>query len=438
MDKIVHSSRSWLVALVCLALGNTLFAQTGVEGVSIGNYQQPPHESAILDVTSVSKGMLIPRMTLSQRGDLTLYTPPADGLLIYQTDDDRGFYYYDGDDATWKKVGSGAGSSLWQRVAGSTDDIENINTGNVGIGLSSGAAKGSLQIGDRFIVDDRNSSILWNAYYDGGVPKYLTTGSEWSYVMKYNEYNQLSLYVGDYGGVGAVAGSSVDLHKVITFWDSGLYFGDPQEQVEAPVIHWGSYHQVASSPGLTFQYRNEITNTIYLGPGVFRYRDSDDVNTIYSNNTFELYNGWYNGAVQNRCDLAVYGDVKAYSFITNSDSTLKDNIAPLSSALTNVTQLNAKTYNWKDEQLFEVPTPVDTLDMPSAYPYPTYSTNPEKQIGLIAQELETVYPELVSADSNGIKSIDYMGLVPVLIEAVKELKSLNDSLATRVYALENP
>ena len=54
------------------------------------------------------------------------------------------------------------------------------------------------------------------------------------------------------------------------------------------------------------------------------------------------------------------------------------------------------------------------------------------QYGLIAQDLETVIPELVDTDEEGWKSIEYSHLVPVLIEAVKELKQENDELKAEV------
>ena len=45
--------------------------------------------------------------------------------------------------------------------------------------------------------------------------------------------------------------------------------------------------------------------------------------------------------------------------------------------------------------------------------------NEKQKIGLLAQDIEKVFPELVS-ESNGIKSVNYQGLVPVLINALKE------------------
>ena len=59
----------------------------------------------------------------------------------------------------------------------------------------------------------------------------------------------------------------------------------------------------------------------------------------------------------------------------------------------------------------------------------------EKQkIGLLAQDIEKVFPELVS-ESHGIKSVNYQGLVPVLINALKEQQSEIDELKTMLKTL---
>ena len=57
-------------------------------------------------------------------------------------------------------------------------------------------------------------------------------------------------------------------------------------------------------------------------------------------------------------------------------------------------------------------------------------------IGVIAQEIETIYPELIE-EKNHIKGVNYTGLVGVLIECVKELKNEKDELKTKYADLEN-
>ena len=62
-------------------------------GVAINNDNSDPDNSAMLDVKSTDRGVLIPRMTASQRNTINA---PAVGLLVFQTDANIGFYYHNG------------------------------------------------------------------------------------------------------------------------------------------------------------------------------------------------------------------------------------------------------------------------------------------------------------------------------------------------------
>ena len=100
---------------------------------------------------------------------------------------------------------------------------------------------------------------------------------------------------------------------------------------------------------------------------------------------------------QNILSLEGDGDAVLTGTLTqNSDARLKKNILSLSFTWCDLMKLQAYTYHW-----------IDTL------------RNKDQQIGLIAQEMEMVYPPLVNEDEEGIKSINYLGLTPVLIEGVK-------------------
>ncbi|MEA9355930.1 tail fiber domain-containing protein [Bacteriovorax sp. PP10] len=85
-----------------------------------------------------------------------------------------------------------------------------------------------------------------------------------------------------------------------------------------------------------------------------------------------------------------------------SDVRLKENIKPLMSSYEKIQQLNGVSYDWKDKKRF----------------------SDKHQIGLIAQDLEKVYPEVVLTDkASGLKSVAYDHLIAPLIEAFKELVS---------------
>jgi len=82
-----------------LSFGNDTLFTTGVIGIGTSS----PSKSAALDISSTNGGMLIPRMTRGQRNSIT---NPARGLMVYQTDNTPGFYYYNG--TFWKLVGAEA------------------------------------------------------------------------------------------------------------------------------------------------------------------------------------------------------------------------------------------------------------------------------------------------------------------------------------------
>jgi len=72
------------------------------QNVSINTTGDPAHASAIFDVTSTNKGILVPRMDSYQR---SMIVNPAQGLLVYDTTT-RSFWFYDG---AWEEIGSSGG-----------------------------------------------------------------------------------------------------------------------------------------------------------------------------------------------------------------------------------------------------------------------------------------------------------------------------------------
>ncbi len=84
--------------IVLLLISVKSFSQTGIGTTT-------PNASAKLEIASTDKGLLIPRMTAAQRAAIT---SPANGLLVYQTDSETGFYVNSGTSAspTWSRVNS--------------------------------------------------------------------------------------------------------------------------------------------------------------------------------------------------------------------------------------------------------------------------------------------------------------------------------------------
>lgn len=93
----------------------------------------------------------------------------------------------------------------------------------------------------------------------------------------------------------------------------------------------------------------------------------------------------------------------------SSDKRLKDNIKPIEGALDKVCKLGGYEFDWNAKQ-----------DVYEGH-----------DIGVIAQEVEAVFPELVTDRDNGFKAVKYEKLVPALIEAIKELKAEVESLKSK-------
>lgn len=101
--------------------------------------------------------------------------------------------------------------------------------------------------------------------------------------------------------------------------------------------------------------------------------------------------------------LFVNGNTEvAGSFFTTSDKKYKKNIRIVPSALSKIVQLRGVSYSYNKEK------------------FPKINFPEGQTIGLIAQELEKVFPELTHKNSEGLLSVNYDGLIPVLIEAIKE------------------
>ena len=90
------------------------------------------------------------------------------------------------------------------------------------------------------------------------------------------------------------------------------------------------------------------------------------------------------------------GDVIAFG---SSDERLKDNIQPITEPLWKVSQIGGYTFDWNDKQ--------DTYE--------------GHDVGVVAQEIHKVLPEVVAERSNGYLGVKYEKIVPLLIESIKEL-----------------
>ena len=117
-------------------------------------------------------------------------------------------------------------------------------------------------------------------------------------------------------------------------------------------------------------------------------------------------------------NAVVTGSLTVNGVNVTSDQRFKTHVRPLTGALAGVLALRGVRYEW------------------NALGVRHGGTAGAGQVGLLAQELEKVYPELVSTDADGYKSVNYAQLTPVLIEALKEQQQQIEALKARAASAE--
>ena len=145
------------------------------------------------------------------------------------------------------------------------------------------------------------------------------------------------------------------------------------------------------------------------------YRDSDDTMIFQSAGSSVIEIGL--GGQLNK--LHVNGNASkttGSSWSVVSDERLKKDIRPLDSALDRLSQLRGVSFQWKK--------PEEQGDMTG------------KQMGLVAQEVEDVFPEWVDTNSNGYKTLTVAGFEALTVEAFKELGAENETLKAKNRELE--
>jgi len=117
---------------------------------------------------------------------------------------------------------------------------------------------------------------------------------------------------------------------------------------------------------------------------------------------------WYSGTGYNK--------LVAKKFIKSSDLALKENVQPLDGSLGSVLELEGVSYTFK------------TID--------STAVDSTLEFGFIAQDVQTVAPNLVSVTTKGHLAVDYDGFIPLLVEGMKEQQAMIDSLQAQLDNLK--
>ena len=108
--------------------------------------------------------------------------------------------------------------------------------------------------------------------------------------------------------------------------------------------------------------------------------------------------------------ISASGDIVAYN---SSDERLKDNIKVIKGSLDKIGEIRGVEFDWNDKS-------------------PGWARERGHDVGVIAQEVQKIIPEIVIERKNGYLGVDYKRIVPLLIESIKELKKEVEDLKKKV------
>lgn len=426
-------------------------------GLGIGG--SVPDFSAQLDVQSTTRGVLLPRMTTSQQNSIA---SPANGLLVYNTTD-AGFNYWNG--SAWTAISSGGGGgggggstsigdTIGSAIAGSVLYIngstqlaqDNSNyfydatNHRLGLGTTSPVSKlhvkgtGGTAQGLTIEASASNSYGAVNFYNSSAAlaAQFLETNS--GFTSGIFQPNQTALY--NYETNGSVLLGAGDSSGSVSIATGGYSTGNERFRI-GNSGQW-SLNTVAGTanqiPGVNSGATAMEWKTVTAGTGISVTHGTGTI-TIASSWTSALQVSGSNlgvntsGAPSFNLQVgqsSVSGIVARFqnssgtcdinptstALSCSSDRTLKKNITPLDkpvedgdhttitdTILAKVLSLQPVTYNWNAES--------DTD--------PTHA-------GFIAQDVQAIFPDLVSEDSNThLLSLNYLGLIPYTIKALQEI-----------------
>ena len=277
------------------------------------------------------------------------------------------------------------------------------STNRVGIGTGSPTKElevaGSVRItGDTIFGANNNNSKAFIKARDG-----YSSATTPDYTWYYND--QCGIYHPAANTIGfSASGEKMKIGTYGIHSKSSLY-----------IEHGGSDY----TPGIIFLGGSNTPGSNAYENAHIAYYDNSGTGTMLFEGKRGAMNWAFNDAdetlfmMNSAGTLHCEADVVAYSTSVNSDRTLKENINPIPYGLEEVLKMNPVEYDWKEKR------------------------NKAHDIGVIAQEIEKIIPEVVqeNKDLNSdkmIKSVDYSKMVAVLIKAVQEQQVQIDELKTQI------
>jgi hypothetical protein len=133
--------------------------------------------------------------------------------------------------------------------------------------------------------------------------------------------------------------------------------------------------------------------------------------------------------------LNVAGTVASNGIVLTSDINLKENVNYMDQSFNKIALLQPITFNYKKNIHKPPQIANDSINTNTAWQEVEEAFTKQIRYGFSAQDLQKVYPDLVTKDDNGYLNVDYIGLIPVLVEAMKEQQAKIAELEKKIIDL---
>ena len=382
---------------------------------SVGIGTTSVNSSAKLDINSTTRGVLIPRMTKAQRSAIA---SPATGLLLYQTDNSPGFYYYSG--TTWTVISSNstntALSNLKTPTAINTDLLPGTSA-SVNLGSDAKAWKSIYLTGNLFYGTNRVLAL--DSSHDNsflGINSGINTNGGYSNTG----YGYGALNGNTFGSYNTAIGFSTLHNATASNYNTALGFS-------AGAFYNHGYNNVFVGANANTN-NNGYYNVIAIGKDATCTAPSQVIMGNSSTNSYRAYANWSNisdgrykkNIKENIPGLLFINKLKPVTY--NLDATGLDNF--LSKTRGKETQLSTEGRAVMDKALKEKERTIQT--------------------GFVAQDVEKAAKEIgynfsgvdAAQNENDIYGLRYAEFVVPLVKAVQELSSQNDELKKELNELK--
>ena len=404
-----------------------------IQAQNVGIGTVAPNASAQLHVSSTSKGMLIPQVSIDSLKDVTSIPSPANGLMVYNTtqpgvrnDMARGYYYYSTAISSWIRFTDNINDNVWQsggalgiQLRDKADGVEILDDYLGSVVNFSPKAKILKQL-DSALMNSKNNI---NSLVLTAINRKTTAG--WESRQK----NTITFENGYYAtNTSSAANTAVAAISAYTenpgisnpsdnrFNGLGFYtFSVPTNTAssDTPSISM-FYHNVGIGA-----YATDIKNVTEGRLQITGFSNGDQLSLRHPS-SINLKWGMYVSSIDSSLNFYSNGSLRANIdrvtgvYTALSDKNRKKNVRPMTPVLDMIRQLPVYSYNYIDSKVDD-----------------------RRMIGLMAQDVQQYFPELVyqrydREQTNPVLTMDYSGFGVLALKAIQEQQKIIDGLKNEI------